>query len=168
MITSWYGQGRQTLPRLRIVAFGLIAALVCSASAAPATAAPAPASINLAQYRGKVVYVDFWASWCAPCKLSFPFMDQLRLTYPTKDLVIITIDVDHDRKAATAFLTQAGTTLPVIYDPDGKIASSFDVATMPTSFLFDRSGHQRFVHRGFFESKAGEYYQHVRALVDEK
>jgi cytochrome c biogenesis protein CcmG/thiol:disulfide interchange protein DsbE len=132
------------------------------------THADATSALDLAQYRGKVVYVDFWASWCAPCKLSFPFMAELRRAYAPKDLVIVTINVDRNRAAAAGFLNAVGAGLPVIYDPEGALASRFKVASMPTSFVIGRDGQQRFVHRGYFDAKAGEYAQHVAALVAER
>lgn len=127
----------------------------------------AAAALDLSQYRGKVVYVDFWASWCAPCRLSFAYLNQLRQSYSNRDLVIITVNVDRDKAAAGNFLRAVGGQLPVVYDPKGAIATHFGVATMPTSVLIGRDGRQRFVHRGYFDNKTGEYSQHVAALVDE-
>ena len=134
---------------------------------APAMATEADGSLDLSKYHGKVVYVDFWASWCAPCRQSFAFLNQLRAFNSDKDLVIITVNLDRDRKAAAHFLEVVGTRLPVIYDPKGAIATRFKVQTMPTSVLIDRDGHQRFVHHGYFDSKTNEYSQHVSSLVAE-
>ena len=131
----------------------------------PTVAETALAPLDLTQYRGKVVYLDFWASWCAPCKLSFRYMNQLRATYPAKDLVILTVNVDRNKAAAAGFLSTVGGGLPVIYDPQGAIASHYRVNTMPTTVLIGRDGQEHFVHRGYFDTKTDEYTQHVAALV---
>jgi len=145
----------------------MVAGLAVPGLSTTAHAAEAPPTLDLAAYRGKVVYLDFWASWCAPCKLSFGFMNALHATYGDKDLVILAVNVDHDRAAAAGFLNAVGGHPQVIYDPKGTIAGHYDVATMPTTVLFDRTGKQRFVHRGYFPNKTREYDGHVAALIAE-
>ncbi|MFM9936671.1 MAG: TlpA disulfide reductase family protein [Novosphingobium sp.] len=124
--------------------------------------------LDLAKYRGKVVYVDFWASWCGPCKLSFPFMQQLAVRYPANDVAVVTINLDRQRPQAEAFLRQVHSTLPVVYDPQGDLAKTWKVADMPTSLVFDRKGAMRFRHQGFFPGKSAEYEAHIAQLVREK
>jgi len=163
------------LPTARL-ARSVVALIVaaCVFAGAPATA-PTSAlaaettdgSLDLSRYRGKVVYVDFWASWCAPCRLSFAYLNQLRASYDNKDLVIVTINLDRDRKAAANFLQAVGTGLPVVYDPKGALATRFKVSTMPTSVLIGRDGRERFVHHGYFDNKSYEYSQHVATLIGE-
>ncbi|WP_298189582.1 TlpA disulfide reductase family protein [Novosphingobium sp.] len=131
------------------------------------TPAEAAVSLDMAKYRGKVVYVDFWASWCGPCKLSFPFMQQLAGRYPASDLAVVTINVDRQRAAADAFMRQVHSNLPVIYDAAGDLAQAWKVADMPTSLVFDRKGVMRFRHQGFFPGKVREYEGHVAQLVRE-
>lgn len=153
-----------------LVAGGLIAAAVFPASLAmgvtPA-AAETPATIDLAAYRGKVVYLDFWASWCGPCKLSFPYMRSLRARYLNRDLEIVTVNLDRNPALAAAFLSQVGGGLPVVYDREGALARRFSVKDMPTSVLIDRRGNIRFTHRGFHPDRTAEYQQHVTQLINE-
>ena len=120
---------------------------------------------DLAQYRGKVVYVAFWTAKCAPCKLAFAFMNVLQRFYSPKDLVILTINGDRDRAAAVDFLNAAGGQLPVIYDPAGALARHFQVASTPTFLLFGRDGQQRCVQHGYQDIMASEYAQQVASLV---
>lgn len=131
-----------------------------------AAARPAQAEdFSLAAYKGKVVYLDFWASWCTPCKLSFPWMNDLQRQYAQKGLVVVAVNVDHDRAAAGAFLHDTPASFPVIYDPEGKIAERFDVKDMPTSVLIGRDGAVHYVHQGFTPSHEGDYIGHVAALL---
>jgi thiol-disulfide isomerase/thioredoxin len=148
----------------RSVVAGLAGA---AALAGFSTAAEAAASLDLAKYRGKVVYVDFWASWCGPCKLSFPFMQQLAARYAAGDLAVITVNVDRQRAAADRFMQQVRSSLPVIYDAAGDLAQAWKVADMPTSLVFDRKGAMRFRHQGFFPGKVREYEGHIAQLVRE-
>jgi cytochrome c biogenesis protein CcmG, thiol:disulfide interchange protein DsbE len=136
------------------------------AALAPASAIPAsPVSADIAQYRGKVVYLDFWATWCAPCRQSFGFLNRLRAMHGNSDFVILTVNLDKDRNAAGNFLRSVSTGLPVIYDPQGTIASRYKVSIMPTSLVIGRDGRVLFQHRGFFENHEGEYEAHVAAAL---
>ena len=130
-------------------------------------ATPAP-DLNLQQYKGKVVYIDFWASWCGPCKLSFPYMQQLASRYPASSFVLIAVNVDHERDKADQFLRQTGATFPIIYDPKGDIAAKFPVKGMPTSVLIGRDGRVRYVHSGFFPDQTTAYNSHIQELLNEK
>jgi thiol-disulfide isomerase/thioredoxin len=129
-------------------------------------ACPASAQdLSLAAYKGKVVYLDFWASWCTPCKLSFPWMNELARSYAQRGLVVVAVNVDHDRDAADRFLHDTPASFPVVYDPDGKIAERFQVKDMPTSVLIGRDGQVHYVHQGFVPAKEGEYATHVASLL---
>lgn len=99
-------------------------------------------------YRGKVVYVDFWASWCGPCRASFPFMNDLVKEYGDS-LAVVTINLDESRDDADQFLTEFPANFAVIYDPDGGLAKQYGVRGMPNSFLFNQSGQLVHRHDGF-------------------
>lgn len=103
---------------------------------------------DLEQFKGKVVYVDFWASWCIPCRASFPFMQNMAEKYGDS-LVITAINVDKKRSDADQFLRQFNVSFDIIYDPQGSLAESFDVKGMPTSYLYDRDGQLVGTHIGF-------------------
>ena len=132
--------------------------------ALPAGAAAAK-GLDLSAYKGKVVYLDFWASWCNPCRQSFPWMNTVREMYAGKDFVIVAVNVDHDRELAQEFLQDNPADFKIVYDPDGDIAEQFSFRDMPTSYLIDRDGKVRYVHRGFYPSKENEYLAQIEQLV---
>jgi thiol-disulfide isomerase/thioredoxin len=143
--------------------FPRFAALLLALSATTAGAEP----LDLAKYRGKVVVVDFWASWCAPCKLAFPVLARLAHQYPPGDLVVITVNEERQRAAGEAFLHQVQSTLPVVWDSEGTIGKVWAVNEMPTTLLFDRKGKMRFRHQGFVPGNAHEYQGQLDTLVRE-
>jgi thiol-disulfide isomerase/thioredoxin len=123
--------------------------------------------LDLSTYRGKVVYVDFWASWCTPCRESFPWLSGMAQQYRTRNFVVIAVNVDHEHQLAQQFLNNTPANFPVIYDPHGDIAASYKIVGMPSAVLIDRSGRVRFRHDGFSLKKRDEYEAHVRTLLAE-
>jgi len=150
--------------RIRPAALAAVVLLAAMPARADAPANP----LDLSRYKGKVVYLDFWASWCAPCKLSFPYMERMTAAYPRAAFVVIAVNVDHSRQRADAFLSQVGASVPVVYDPKGVIATKYHVSEMPTSILIGRDGRVRYTHLGFFENKTPQYEAHIEELIHEK
>jgi thiol-disulfide isomerase/thioredoxin len=111
--------------------------------------------------RGRVVYVDFWASWCVPCRASFPWLAKLNERYAARGLTIVAIDLDKDRAAADAFLAKYAAPFKVAFDAPGKTAEAFGVEAMPTSFLIGRDGRVLERHAGFDAKHAAELGQGV-------
>jgi thiol-disulfide isomerase/thioredoxin len=145
-----------------------MAALVLALSAIPIPAASAePTTLDLAKYRGKVVLVDFWASWCGPCKLAFPFMAKLSHQYRPGEVVVITVNEERQRGPGEAFLRQVQSNLPVIWDSSGSIGKAWNVNELPATLLFDRSGKMRFRHQGFVVDKEPEYQSQLQRLINE-
>jgi thiol-disulfide isomerase/thioredoxin len=122
-----------------------------------AVAAPAPSfklptqngTVSLEELRGKVVLVDFWASWCGPCRRSFPWMNDVAERNAAKGLVIVAINLDKSREPAEAFLRQFSPSFIVAFDPAGKTAEAYNVETMPSSYLVGRDGRVVYRHAGF-------------------
>ena len=123
--------------------------------------------LDLAAYKGKVVYLDFWASWCVPCRLSFPWMNELQQIYASKGVAVVAVDVDRDHAAAQKFLSQMPAAFRIVYDPAGNIARNYNLKDMPTSVLIGRDGKPRYVHDGFFPAKESEYLSHLDSLIAE-
>ena len=105
--------------------------------------------LTLGSLRGQVVLLDFWASWCGPCKQELPELEKLHRQYAGKGLVIVTINIDEERGNAAAMAKRLGLTLPVALDTESKVAARYEPPTMPTSFVVDRGGVVRFVHAGY-------------------
>ena len=158
----------------------LAAGLVAAALAAPAVAlekgdkAPdfsAPGvsggTVSLASYRGKVIYLDFWASWCGPCAQALPALDKLRQEFGAADFQVVAVNVDREPKLAQAFLKKRPIGYPSAIDPKGALPARFGVATMPTSFLIDRNGVVRHVQRGFRNGDVDPLREKISKLVAE-
>ncbi|MEE9279521.1 MAG: TlpA disulfide reductase family protein [Myxococcota bacterium] len=121
--------------------------------------------LSLDAYRGKVVYLDFWASWCGPCLVALPKLEKLRRELPSKQFQIVAVNLDRDLDKAREFLRDRSIGYPSGTDPEGKLAESFGLDTMPTSFLIDRNGVVRYVHRGFRAQDIDEIRERIRDLL---
>ncbi len=141
-----------------------ISLLLVLGAFAPAHAA----SLDLTPYRGKVVYLDFWASWCTPCHLSFPWMNEIQAAYGGEGLVILAVNLDRDRAKADEFLATDRGQLNILYDPKGDIARQFNFKDMPTAFLIGRDGKVHSVHSGFETGKESAYLADVVSLLHQK
>ena len=136
-------------------------ALPAAAFAAGAAAGTAPGfklptragTVALDSLRGRVVLVDFWASWCGPCRRSFPWMTTLEQRYAAKGLTIVAINLDKTREAANEFLAEFATPFTVAFDPSGKTAESYQVSGLPMTFLVGRDGKILYAHVGFDPKK---------------
>lgn len=122
-------------------------------------------TIKLSHYKGKVVYLDFWASWCEPCRKSFPVMRNLQRKYKSKGLRVVTINLDKNRKEVRRFLREYRTNFPIALDPRGKIARRYGVKAMPSSYLIDRKGRIRYVHLGFLQKDTKKTEKRIKKLL---
>ncbi len=121
----------------------------------------------LSEFKGRVVLVDFWASWCAPCKASFPALDSLHEEFHDAGLDVVAINVDEDAKSARAFLSGKSPSMNVFFDPQGRSPEAFKVEGMPSSFLIDREGNVRFRHMGFSDQTRAEFRREIKILLEE-
>ena len=156
--------GHRAAQRLGVVARGFLGLLGVLVLGTLAQAA----DLDLNAYRGKVVYLDFWASWCGPCKQSFPWMETLKDTYGRQGLAVIAVNLDMDRADADKFLERFRPTFEVRFDPKGELAALYKVRAMPSSVLIDRRGVTRFRHMGFRPIDGPTYEAQVQELLAEK
>jgi cytochrome c biogenesis protein CcmG/thiol:disulfide interchange protein DsbE len=137
-------------------------------SAVSMSAVQADALVDVDGLRGRVVYLDFWASWCGPCRQSFPWMQTMKSTYENRGLTVVAVNLDMDRAAADRFLTRFHPTFDVRFDPSGDLAEAYKIRGMPSSVLIDRHGVARFTHVGFRPVDEAVYEAQVRELLAEK
>jgi len=145
------------MARIAVLLFGV--ALIGTVPGASSAAEP----LDLARYRGRVVIVDFWASWCKPCRQSIPWLNSMRERYGASGLTIIGVNVDAERGDAERFLREVPIEFEIVFDPDGTLAKQFKVQAMPTSYIVDRGGKIVDTQLGFRDAKKAE---HETALLN--
>jgi cytochrome c biogenesis protein CcmG/thiol:disulfide interchange protein DsbE len=155
------GAARRAPTRCAAAAVASLLALVASL----AHSAPADPTLDLKALSGHVVYLDFWASWCAPCRQSFPWMNKMQSEFGQDGFVIVAVNVDHSRPDAEQFLHEHSPVFRIVFDPDGTLAERFGVRDMPTSFLLDRDGRIHSEHEGFRLKDRDALEQQIRSLL---
>lgn len=115
--------------------------------------------------KGKVVYLDFWASWCAPCKASFPVLNKWQQQFAGRGFTVLAVSVDETAEAMKGFLAKTKASFPVVRDAGGKLVAAADVSTMPTSFIIDRAGLIRHMHKGFRSRDEAALAARITALL---
>jgi len=121
--------------------------------------------LDLGNYQGKVVYLDFWASWCKPCQESFPWMNQLLTRYPADAFTVITVNLDAETDSMHQFLGKVKADFDIFHDPSGRIAEEFKIEGMPTSYLIDASGKVVKKHIGFYTRDIEKYEREIEELL---
>ena len=154
------------------------AALLAAASPAPVAAAderapnvelrgPKGQRQRLADFRGKIVLLEIWASWCPDCKVLFPALDQLSREFKSRGVEVIAVNVDERREHADAFLKTQQHQLRVMFDPRARVADAFAAPGVPASYLIDARGMIRFAHAGWDETADATYRREIMTLLDE-
>lgn len=151
-------------------------ALSLGAAAAPSTPAPAPdftlpardgGEVRLSDLRGQVVMINFWATWCGPCRQEMPLLEQLQVKFEPLGFTLLGVNVEPDSAAAVAWLKGVPVTFPILFDTRNAVAESFGVQGMPSSVFVDREGRVRYVHRGYKSGDEAQYADLIRSLVKE-
>ena len=122
--------------------------------------------VHLENFKGKVVYLDFWASWCVPCKKSFPWMNEMKQSYAAQGFEIVAVNLDKDRKLADEFLKEMDVNFKVAFDEAGKSASEYKLRGMPSSYLIGRDGKVYASHIGFREKDKEQLEQAIKNLLN--
>ena len=120
---------------------------------------------QLSMHQGEVIYLDFWASWCGPCRKSFPWMNHIETKYKAQGFSVISVNLDANQSLANKFLLEIPADFTVIYDSKGKIAKHFKIQGMPSSMLIGRDGQIKSSHTGFFTQKIPQYQQEIEVLL---
>ncbi len=122
---------------------------------------------GLAQYKGQVVMVNFWATWCGPCQQEMPLLDQMYKKYKPAGFTLIGVNVDKDAPAVKDLLARKPVSFPVLLDPANSVSKAYHVDDMPSSVIIDRKGQIRYVHRGYKPGDENEYQDRIRQLIRE-
>ena len=140
-----------------------------SASMAPGFSLQSRAgdTVSLDKLKGQVVMINFWASWCGPCRTEMPLLDQMYKRYSPLGFTLIGVNVEPDSKDAEKLLASVPVTFPVLFDKESKISKLYDVDAMPSSVFIDRKGNVRYLHKGYKAGDEGEYLNQLRALLKE-
>ena len=156
----------------------VIAAIVAVLGIAPPALAgtPAPAftlasrsgqDVSLAQYKGNVVMINFWASWCGPCRQEMSLLESIYKKYNKMGFTMLGVNVEPNSNAANEWLKATPVSFPILYDRDSKVSKLYDVAGMPSTVIIDRSGKLRVLHRGYKPGDENEYLDSIRTLIRE-
>ncbi|MFQ5456550.1 MAG: TlpA family protein disulfide reductase [Nitrospirota bacterium] len=123
-------------------------------------------SLSLKEFEGKILFIDFWATWCGPCKKELPALDSLMKEY-NDSLVILAINLDKKKGKIKKFLEKYPVDLPVLLDPEGNIVSKYGARAMPTSFIIDGNGTIKFVHLGFSKKDTDKWRKEIDSILSE-
>ena len=158
----------------------LLPALLLATSLAAGATAPAPepapdfslpsrdgGDVRLSDLRGQVVMINFWATWCGPCRQEMPLLEQIQAKYEPLGFTLLGVNVEPDSAPATAWLEKVPVSFPILFDTQNAVAERFGVQGMPSSVFVDREGRVRHVHRGYKPGDEAQYADMIRSLVKE-
>jgi peroxiredoxin len=124
-------------------------------------------NIKLSELRGQVVLINFWASWCGPCRQEMPLLDQMYQQYSPLGFTLLGVNVEQDPQEAERMLKDTPVSFPILYDAENQVTKLYDVVAMPSTVIVDRDGNVRYVHKGYKPGYEAEYQTQVRSLVRE-
>lgn len=163
--------------RLRRVAMLTLALVLMLPVQAEDVSGPAPdftltardgQPVSLSDLKGQVVMINFWATWCGPCRQEMPLLEQLYTRYEGLGFTLLGVNVEEHSKDAEVFLKETPVTFPILFDPENGVSKLYDVSAMPSTVLVDRSGNVRFLHHGYQPGYENEYQNQIRTLVRER
>lgn len=161
---------------MRILVFIVMGILFAPSAIADDARNPAPdftarssqnGNIRLADLRGKVVMLNFWASWCAPCRKEMPLLNELYRRYSPAGFVLLGVNTEANIEQANAVLEEIPVDFPIVYDTSNKVSEAYKIDAMPTTVLIDRDGQLRYVHRGYKSGDEEIYREKIRQLLQE-
>jgi peroxiredoxin len=162
---------------LRVFSVLVVSALAASFALAATLSGPAPnftlqsrdgKTVSLADFKGQVVMINFWATWCGPCREEMPHLEALYERYNSLGFTLLGVNVEDNPSGATKWLKDNGpVTFPVLFDPKSEVSGLYKVTAMPSTVLVGRDGTMRFIHHGYKAGYEGEYQTQVRGLLRE-
>jgi peroxiredoxin len=154
----------------------LVALVVALPALAVSSSSPAPdftlqsnsgKAVNLSQYKGQVVMINFWATWCGPCRQEMPLLESIYKKYHKMGFTLLGVNVEPDSEPAQAWLKQTPVSFPVLFDKQSKVSTLYKVSGMPSTVIVDRKGNVRVIHHGYKPGDENEYLNSIRMLVRE-
>jgi thiol-disulfide isomerase/thioredoxin len=152
-------------------------AVVASAALGGSVQGPAPGftlttmdgkPVSLADLKGQVVMINFWATWCGPCRKEMPLLDALYKRYSKLGFTLVGVNVEEDPSGAGAYLAETPVSFPILYDSKNEVSELYDVDAMPSTVMVDREGNMRFLHKGYKPGDENEYQNWIRTLIRER
>jgi len=123
--------------------------------------------VALSDLKGQVVMVNFWATWCGPCREEMPHLEALYQRYSDLGFTLLGVNVEEDASGADEFLAETPVSFPILFDPENEVSAVYDVVAMPSTVLIDRGGNLRFIHHGYKPGYENDYQSQIRALLRE-
>jgi peroxiredoxin len=123
--------------------------------------------VALADLEGEVVLVNFWATWCGPCREEMPHLEALYQRYSDLGFTLLGVNVEEDSSGADEFLAGTPVSFPILFDPENEVSRLYNVVAMPSTVLIDRAGNMRFIHHGYKPGYENDYQSQIRALLRE-
>jgi peroxiredoxin len=124
-------------------------------------------NMKLSEYHGEVVLINFWASWCGPCRQEMPLLEELHNRYKSLGFTVLGVNVEEDSRQARKLIQDMAVSFPVLFDTQSIVSKQYDVVAMPSSVLVDRSGNLRYLHKGYKPGLEEVYLEQVRELIRE-
>ena len=164
--------------KIKSLVIGLIFSVLAATSLASSGLAGRPApdfalksssgeNLRLSEYRGDVVMINFWATWCGPCRQEMPLLDELYSRYERVGFNLLGVNIDDDSSRAMAMINELGVSFPVLFDSRKEVSKMYNVDAMPVTVIVDREGNVRHVHQGYKPGYEQKYLDEVRALLRE-
>jgi peroxiredoxin len=167
-------RGRVKLLSILIAGLPMLPGAVLAANIVPGVVAPnfvlnssTGKPISLADLKGQVVLINFWASWCGPCRQEMPILDQLYHSYQAAGFTLIGVNVEPNASDAQKFLKGTPVSFPILFDPKSMVSQLYEVSGMPSTIIVDRNGKIAYVHHGYKPGDEGEYLNQIRTLTQE-
>ena len=167
--------------KMRLIKFmqsiaGAAALLLVTGAIAGVMNTPAPdftlksntgSNLRLSEHRGEVVLINFWASWCGPCRQEMPLLSELHDKYKSLGFTVLGVNVEEDSSQAKKLLKEMPVSFPVLFDNNSTVSKQYDVVAMPSTVLVDRNGKMRYLHKGYKPGEEEIYLEMVRSLIRE-
>jgi len=160
-----------------IVIWALTLLTVSTVSGSDDVSGPAPdftlptrsgESVTLSELEGQVVMINFWASWCGPCREEMPLLEQIHQRYERLGFTLLGVNVEEDPASAEKWLKDRPVSFPILMDPENGVSKLYDVIAMPSTVIVDRQGNMRYLHHGYKPGYEDDYQNQIRALVRER